>query len=173
MPADSPTASAMPEPWFVASNSYNRPLLTWLGQEPLRPLRDGERRLRGFILPPFQRPAVWVPEQTARLIESIYAGVPVGAYVLNMPVRKPYDFDGWLLDGQQRWTAISEYVDGEFEVHGWRFPDLPASDRNWFLYRPLAELETKFTDYATCLEVYERLAYGGTPHGPVPAAPGP
>lgn len=72
----------MPQPWFQASASGRR-IAGCLDDDPIRPLRDGERRLAGFILPPFQRPPVWTEEQKVRLIESIWDGIPTGSYVLT------------------------------------------------------------------------------------------
>lgn len=160
----------MPQPWFTASSNARR-ISGGLDDEPIRPPREGERRLAGFILPPFQRPAVWTDEQKVRLIESIWEGYPTGTYVVN---RVPYvsgtdqTCADWLLDGQQRWTAIVEYVAGEFEVFGHRFPELSALARRDFRGRQMGEMETKLTDPEGCLRIYNRLCYGGTPHEPVP-----
>ncbi len=37
---------------------------------------------------------------------------------------------------------------------------------------PIACLQTNLTDTAACLEVYDRLAYGGTAHAPKPSRDG-
>jgi hypothetical protein len=58
------------------------------------------------------------------------------------------------------------YVAGEFPVHGWRYPDLPLSERRGFEFRPINCLMTQITNEAECREIYDRLAYGGTPHEP-------
>ena len=132
----------------------------------------GERQLGPFVLPPFQRAAVWTPEQKTRLVESLWMGLPIAAYVYNTTntLRAP---DMWLIDGQQRWTAIREYVAGEVEAFGYRFHELGQLDQRQFRTKPFPSIRMQTTDMALLRDVYERLVYGGTPHEPVeePAAP--
>lgn len=122
----------------------------------------------GFLLPPFQRPAVWTPEQQARFIESLYMGFPLGEIVLmerryeGRLTRRP------LIDGQQRLRALEAWVDGQLVVCGQRFTDLPQKHRDHFGF-----LETvgvlmldSHTDEETLKFIYERLNFGGTPHAP-------
>ena len=62
-------------------------LITSLIQSPdldfivsqLRP-DDTLEHLGPFRLPEFQRPAVWSQAQEARLIESVWRGIPIGTY---------------------------------------------------------------------------------------------
>lgn len=156
----------MPQPWFRAQSTGRR-ISAGLFDEPIRPPREGERRIAGFILPPFQRPPEWSLEQKVALIESIWDGLPIGAYVVNRIEDPNGETADWLLDGQQRWTAMSEYVAGEFEVMGFRYPDLSPLARLDFRGRPISEIETKLTDPADCERIYRKLAYGGTPHQPL------
>ena len=128
----------------------------------------GERALGAFILPPFQRSAVWTVEQKIKLIESILDELPVPPYVLNRDLRDGYPFDRWLIDGQQRITAILGFLAGDFAVRGLRFGEVSVADQRWFLSRPFHCLETELEDEELLLEVYNRLAYGGTPHEPAP-----
>lgn len=161
MSADS--VRRMPDPWFRAQSlatviaEFTRP------GNPYRDARDGERQLGPFVLPPFQRPAVWSEAQQVRLIESLWMNLPIGAYVYNLTFTESVT-DGWLLDGQQRITAILRYVAGEFPVYGWRFTDLDAVEQRLFRQKPVAALQTSLSDVDGCRDVYERLAYGGTPH---------
>ena len=73
-------------------------------------------------VPQFQRDFVWSKEQTARLIDSILKGFPIGTFILwttrtrlrhmrdigNFPLREPHDGDAiqYVLDGQQRITSL-------------------------------------------------------------------
>lgn len=73
-------------------------------------------------VPQFQRDFVWHKEQTARLIDSILKGFPIGTFILwttrtrlrhmlnigNFPLREPRDGDAiqYVLDGQQRITSL-------------------------------------------------------------------
>jgi len=131
----------------------------------IRNLAPGERYLGAFIVPPFQRGLVWTLEQKRRLIESLYMGLPVGAIVWNQ-THAAGRCDRWLLDGQQRVTAITEWLAGGFAVSGWRYPDLPEIERRHFDRMGIEAIQTEIEDEATCREVYDRLVYGGTPHEP-------
>ena len=131
-----------------------------------RDLMPRERALGAYILPPFQRPPVWSLEQKVRLIESFLDELPVPAYVVNRDLDPPYTHERWLLDGQQRITAVLEFVSGAFAVRGLRFQDVSERDQSWFLDRPFPCLETELKDEALLRDVYDRLAYGGTPHTP-------
>jgi Protein of unknown function DUF262 len=153
----------MPPRWFVghAYSSHVSNLLEVYGG--VRPLEAGEKMMGRFILPAFQRGLVWTVGQKARLIESIYAGIPIGAIVWNQTTIDN-QCDGWLLDGQQRTSAIMGFVTGEFAVCGWRYPDLPGVEQRHFRRMTISLIETNETDPARCREIYDRLVYGGTPH---------
>lgn len=153
--------------WFRAvDRAYPLEQVLARGRRLYRDLLPGERALGAFILPPFQRPPVWNLEQKIRLIESILDELPVPPYVANHDLENGYRYDRWLIDGQQRITAIVEFVDGHFPVRGLRFSDVAPSDQSWFLNRPFHCLETELRDEGLLLEIYDRLAYGGTPHSP-------
>lgn len=162
-----PDGKKMPRPWFRANNTAG-PLIGIYRIDAMwdRPLREGERKLGNFILPAFQRPPVWDREQQARFIESIWQRLPLGAYIVNRVTAIDSPYDGLLLDGQQRITAIMAYVAGEFEVMGYRFSDLDKREQQEFAMIPMAFLETKLENMDHIREVYDRLAYGGTPHEP-------
>jgi hypothetical protein len=161
----------MPRPWFRAQLTAGALFgiyKTGMGLGRTTPLAEGERALADFTLPPFQRPPVWSLAQKVRFIESIWQGLPLGAYVVNRVVAMDGDlrYDGWLLDGQQRITAIVEYVADAFPVMGYRWSGLTKGDRRQFDMTPMSYLETQLTDPVLLREVYERLAYGGTAHEP-------
>ena len=163
----------IPRPWFSANLTAGMmgTILHVNGSlGRAGPLNDGERHLGWFILPPFQRPPVWTMEQKVRFIESAWSGLPLGSYVFNRSVFDEADpasrFDAWLLDGQQRVTAILEYAAGSFAVFGHLYPSLPRPDQRRFEMISFAGLETKLDTEDACRDVYDRLAYGGTPHAP-------
>lgn len=165
-----PTGQLMPRPWFRANNTAGPMFGIYkldAGWERTAPLGEGERRLGNFVLPPFQRPEVWTLEQKIRFIESIWNGLPLGTYIVNRvltPWACPYD--NWLLDGQQRITAILDYVGDVFPIMGYRWSELTKQDQVQFGMTPMACLETQITDLAQLEDIYDRLAYGGTPHEP-------
>lgn len=156
----------MPARWFYGSAGQwliNGVIADHSGY--LRALAPGERYLGAFIVPTFQRGLVWTRAQKVSLIESIYIGMPIGAIVWNQ-TRFNSPSDRWLLDGQQRVTAITEYVAGKFPVRGWSYPDLPVIERRHFERVGVSVIDTQIEDEAMCREVYDRLVYGGTPHEP-------
>ena len=162
-----PDGKKMPRPWFRANNTAG-PLIAIYRIDAMwdRPLHQGERKLGNFVLPAFQRPPVWTQEQQIRFIESIWQRLPLGAYIVNRVTAVDSPYDGLLLDGQQRITAIMAYVAGEFPVMGYRFTELDKREQQEFALIPMAYLETKLENMDHIREVYDRLAYGGTPHEP-------
>jgi hypothetical protein len=155
----------MPDPWFRAQNTarciaeFARP-----GMETYHVARENERQLGPFVLPPFQRPPVWTRAQQIKLIESLWDGLPIGSYVYNQTSLE-HPTDGWLLDGQQRVTAILSYVGDGFPVYGYLFSEVTIPERRGFMNKPIGAMITNIKSEEQCLEVYNRLAYGGTAHG--------
>ena len=131
-----------------------------------RSTRADERWLGSFKLPPFQRPSVWTRTQQVRFIESIWLRLPIAAYVVNVDDQDQLDYpcDDWLLDGQQRWTAIIKYIDGRLKVFGLVYGELTQAQKRKFLNHPFPAIETRNLTREQCEDVYSRLAYGGTPH---------
>jgi hypothetical protein len=163
------TFRRIPSSWFSAHAMSTT--MTFVSprsshQARIMPLQDGERALSWFVLPPFQRPPVWTKEQKVRFIESAWMGLPLGVFVFN---QSGYDsrFDNWLLDGQQRITAVLEYVADGFDVYGYKFSELTEVDhRKWDLSTAFPCLRTNLEDEEALRDVYMRLAYGGTAHAP-------
>jgi hypothetical protein len=147
--------------WFQAQMGAGS--IASLLMKPDQKPKLGERALGPFILPDFQRPPSWTKAQKVRLIESIWAGLPIGSYVLNQTgFERPCD--NWLLDGQQRIKAVLSYLEGNFKVYGEKFTDLSVVEQRDFKMRPFYSLVTRVEDRDRCKEIYMRLAYGGTPH---------
>lgn len=127
-----------------------------------RMLMDGERRLGWFILPPFQRPPVWTPAQQSRFIESLFLELPVGVYTYVSAIGN--QADTWLIDGQQRIGSIIAFAAGEVEAFGYRWGDLSDIQRRRFGNRVFNALELDEHRPEVLADIYDRLAYGGTPH---------
>ncbi|MDE4914232.1 DUF262 domain-containing protein [Methylobacterium sp. 092160098-2] len=132
----------------------------------------GERALGHFILPPFQRDPAWEQAQQIRFIESIWMRLPIPAYVYNLTQssasEQPVDY--WLIDGQQRWTAVLDYMADRFPVGGYLWSELSQRDQRFFESRPWTCLRTEIEDVDVLKDLYDRLAYGGTPHDPAERA---
>lgn len=117
-----------------------------------------------FILPPFQRQAVWTLEQQSRFIESLWLELPISVYCYNeSPVQGVAD--NWLIDGQQRWRSIISFMDdGVVVFGGLHYSDMNERERRNFGNRPFSAMLTRTDDVKFLEKLYYRLAYGGTPH---------
>lgn len=130
---------------------------------------DGLPRLGWFKLPPFQRPPVWTAEQRSKFIESLVLELPCGCYVYNSPDGLMADpTDAWLIDGQQRIGAILGFVASEFPAFGYTHDQLDQIDQRHFENIVFPSIVTCESDPAVLEDIYNRLAYGGTPHEPKP-----
>lgn len=116
----------------------------------------------GFVLPSFQRGAVWSVEQKIRFVESLILKLPVGSYCVHEDLTTEVRWE--LLDGQQRWSAIFDYVDDKFPVFGLKYSELNEVETRYFksLTFPVF-IATGFTEEEK-YELFTRLAYGGTPN---------
>jgi len=130
----------------------------------------------GFPLPSWQRPLVWSDRQKVGFIQSIWSGVDVGSYMIN----DQYEFvginadsfkelSGVLLDGQQRLTAIEDYVMNKFAVPDeggvlrfWR--DLPRIERRRFGGFHFARANVRSLDEDLLRLAYDLRSFGGTAH---------
>ncbi|TXT25423.1 MAG: hypothetical protein FD131_4624 [Rhodocyclaceae bacterium] len=129
-----------------------------------------DRRLMNLTLPPWQRGEEWSEEQKRRFIEGIFLGLGTGYYVVHSSdwdgAGKPKTMSGWLLDGQQRISALRDFLAGKLVVFGdVRFTEMAAPDQLRFKRRPFPCHELEYTDNEDTLkELYDRLNFGGTPH---------
>lgn len=134
------------------------------------PIDPSERRLMNLTLPPWQRPEVWSAEQKRRFVEGIWLGLGTGYYVVHGSdwdeAGHPKPMSGWLLDGQQRISALRDFLSGEMVVFGdVRFTEMSVPDQLRFKRRPFPCHELDYTDNEDMLkELYDRLNFGGTPH---------
>lgn len=128
------------------------------------------RRVLGYPLPKWQRERVWTDSQSARFIESVYAGVNIGTFVYNETVLAS-PFNGLLIDGQQRLGAIKRYVADEFAVSGedgiarvWS--ELTDEEQRHFGRMQFGFSIVRHEDEASLVELYNLLNFGGTAHRP-------
>lgn len=70
---------------------------------------------------PYQRGAVWTPEQQANLIRSLLQGIPIGSVIVAF---QGYDTETtWrVIDGQQRIRALRAWFAGEVATPAWWWP---------------------------------------------------
>lgn len=134
-----------------------------------------ERMLLSLVLPPWQRPSVWDVERQRAFIEGILLGFPPGAIVTVEPdwttgdggsaVVKPGS--NWIIDGQQRVTAIRDFIEGRLTVFdGLRYGDLPRREQLRRFDRIVLTriVLPSSTDEETLKSLYRRMNYGGVTH---------
>jgi hypothetical protein len=110
-------------------------------------------------------------------IESMHYGISPGFYTYNSTYHlKENEYVGsdgktyfrcgnWLLDGQQRLTAISRYFNNEWSVFGLYWSDLSKEEKMGFLMgTTFLEYETKIADELGCRKLYDLYAFGGVAH---------
>lgn len=129
----------------------------------------------GYVVPPFQRPLVWTPEQSRAFVESAWLGFHLGTIVVN-DASDGLDEHGrflrcdkWLIDGQQRLTAINAYVADAFALfegteHEHRWSDLNISEKRRFGRIQIGISLLRTDDEERLRRLYNLMAYGGTPH---------
>ena len=134
-----------------------------------------QKRIGGYFLPPFQRPAVWDAERQARYVESAWLGITLGSLVVvdgsDVPMQdgRYTRTDRWLIDGQQRLTALLAYRHEGLRVF--------AGTSCEHVYSDLTERETRQLDNITIgltrirsgderrlAAIYNRLNFGGIAH---------
>lgn len=137
---------------------------------PVNETMPGERRLLGLVLPAWQRPEVWTVEQKRRFVEGVFLGLGCGYYVTNgldfLADGTSAPMSGWLLDGQQRISALRDFLSGELTVfEDVTYASLPKPKAMRFLRTPFPCFELEYTDDEAALkDLYNRLNFGGTPH---------
>lgn len=122
--------------------------------------------LFGFRLPPFQRPEVWTQEQKVRFIESAWLGFSLGEIVITQTHEK--EFDALVIDGQQRLTAIRDYMADQFSVFGAKWSEVDKIDQRRLTLSTtigIVWLSRNLT-WESLRELYIRMNYGGTAHSP-------
>lgn len=110
--------------------------------------------------PYFQRNLVWRAIHQVDFIKTILMGLPfpqifVAKGEIDLATMRTTSY---LVDGQQRITAIQQYVNGKFSVDGRKFDSLTDDDKEKFLkYQvPIIDLDIKKDD-PVLKEIFKRL----------------
>ena len=120
------------------------------------------------LSPKYQRRERWKPDRQSLLIESFILNVPVPPIYLAEEEYGIYS----IIDGKQRITAVSDYLNNSFalrgleefpELNGARFRDLPKSIQGALRVRPYLRVITLLKQSHPRLkyEVFIRLNRGG------------
>ena len=121
----------------------------------------------------YQRGHVWGVERQRKLIFSLQAGIPVGAVVIGQ--RNNYSLA--VVDGKQRLTAVSDFINDQFTVPGeWFsddlegsdvvFSDLPRpiqADFRLMTTLPVCEFHSHGADHES--EIFDLVNFGGVEQG--------
>ena len=118
----------------------------------------------GWVIPDFQRDLVWTDEQKSRFIESLLLELPIGSYCYNESLGGRGQIAMSLLDGQQRWSAIFDFVDDKVPAFSLRYSELTSSELAFFDNRVFPAIVVRDMSYEEQKDIYDRLAYGGTPN---------
>ncbi|WP_234265113.1 DUF262 domain-containing protein [Hydrogenophaga sp. NFH-34] len=129
----------------------------------------GERLIFNQFIPPWQRPEVWTIEQKRNFLESVFLGLNCGLIVCNgldwtASGRKP--MSGWVLDGQQRLTALREFIErGMLIFDDVTYHGISPVEKLRFHRKHFTRHELDYIDDESVLkELYNRLNFGGTSH---------
>lgn len=131
---------------------------------------QAERHACGFPLPSFQRNHRWDIEREIAFIEGLFLGVGAGEYTFHEAdwsgerEAVPLPMSGWLLDGQQRLTAIERFFDDKVPAFGLHWSELNQREKRRFLRITFASHEVSFWNESQCRDLYNRLAFGGVAH---------
>ena len=122
--------------------------------------------MMGYVLPTFQRGLVWTEAQKIRFIESAWMGMPLGTYSYNSygVGKDDPNVRNLLIDGQQRLSALQDYVANMFPVLGLLYDDLTKPEKRRFDAISFHSFEVRSDDEVFLREYYNRLNFGGTAH---------
>lgn len=132
------------------------------------------------LFPKFQRDHVWTLEQKQQLIISILNDIPIGAFYVNKIVitktensgevdhDKTYLLDNIIYDGQQRYTAILEFLQGKFSID-YNGQTGTIADFGWPMLLEIKRygisvIETNFDSMNDLIDYYVLINSGGTVH---------
>lgn len=127
-----------------------------------------DRYVCGLPVPAFQRQQVWTQEQQIKFIESAWKNIPLGTFMIHrmdwVAGGEPLPFSGWVVDGQQRLTAIDAYWKDGFSVFGARWSEVPRRDQRDFNFIKFSHYEINVRSEEEIKELYLLMAFGGTAH---------
>lgn len=140
-----------------------------------------DRFVLGYPLANWQRPLVWSVPAQVKFIESIWNGSDLGSYMLNEAwelvnrnVKHGEDavmreHSEIVLDGQQRLTAIQNYLLGLFPVNDSKgvprqYSDLGIGERRRFSGTTFSRATIESFDEALLRKAYNLRSFGGIAH---------
>ena len=131
-----------------------------------------EEHPNGSWFPEFQRGLVWTQEQKEHLIISMLNGLPIGSFYLNTwwfdEKEKRAKMDHVLFDGQQRFTAILDFLTGKFPItfEGKEYYVTDLSFQEWLNIKryPISIVHSYIEHWNDLIDYYVLINKGGTQH---------
>lgn len=131
---------------------------------PISDIRDWSRRHRLELQPDYQRNQVWSKAAKIMLMDTILRNIPMPKIFLQAILR---DQDTYriVIDGQQRLTAILDFLGGRFALDapyegahvGKRFSELPATVQNEILSYNVDVNEIRNATKDVIRDIYSRV----------------
>lgn len=171
----SPVAPPFLPDTLLSGTACPRTISSLWEESSAEPTSSDERMLLSLVLPPWQRLIVWDAERQRAFIEGIILGFPPGAIVTVEPdwttgedgSAKVLRGSNWLIDGQQRVTAIREFIEGRLSIFdGVRYGDMPRVEQLRRFDRVVLTriVLPNSTNEDTLKRLYRRMNYGGVAH---------
>lgn len=125
----------------------------------------------GVSIPDFQRGLIWTEEQKISLLDSLFAGINIGAFIFaenkwwnGNDVTGPTEM---IVDGQQRFNTIIDYISGNIKYRGCYFYELDRISQWKFENIAISVGCIKLTrdnevDMAQILKTFVMVNRGGT-----------
>ena len=140
-----------------------------------RVLAEGDMASTSWVLdPPFQRGAVWTPQQKVAWIETLLRGLGLPALFINQfpSEHATYAYREVVIDGQQRLRATAEFMRDEFRVRGELWSEQSTLFKRQFCgSRAMCNVVLcKYESLKECAELYLKLLTAGTAHTPAEIA---
>lgn len=127
------------------------------------------RYVCGYPIPYFQRQLCWSSEQEIAFLESVWMGFPLGSYSIHDTdwgdlSDTPLLYSAWLIDGQQRLTAIERYWSDLVKINGLYWSELTRKEQSRFKRKKFTHYKIKLWDESNIKKIYNRMAFGGKAH---------
>jgi uncharacterized protein with ParB-like and HNH nuclease domain len=128
-----------------------------------------QRYVCGFPVPDFQRPLCWSDQQMISFVESAILGIDIGTYTIHEfdfdeKTSLPLRFSDWLIDGQQRLYSLECYFLDKIKVLGFYWSELTKAEQRRFLNISFHQYNSSIWNEEEIINLYNKLAFGGTPH---------
>jgi hypothetical protein len=168
----------------VLNKEYTRSATGWFLYAPFRIMEDPSLRLeyqntsmheaincieeKRYRIPSFQRNLCWTKKQKISFIESAWKGFHLGYYMVSsysfIDQENLHPNSDMLIDGQQRFDALSSYLNDEFPVLGYYWSETSVVDKRMFKTRNFGRCILHELDTEELKKFYDLLNFAGTPH---------